>query len=131
MSRPASSGSRLKVRNEDGKEEVVTEDIQTGFKAIPVFRVEDTTGAPIKQDKFELRIPVNLSQVAEGLGLKILAKRFTDDTYGYFYAPKKEIVLMSPELDVYFHELAHAVDNEINGKLKGGQQLDQEIESRN
>ena len=124
---PVKYKTRKKVTNEDGEEEVLKEEIQTGFKAIPVYRVEDTTGASLEEDDFKLEIPANLSQVAEGFGLRILAKRFTGDTYGYFSAVRKEIALMSPELNVYLHELAHAVDNELNGELQGGQQPDQEI----
>jgi hypothetical protein len=124
---PVKYKTRLNVTNGDGEEEVVKEEIRTGFKSIPVYRVEDTGGKPLEEDNFELRIPANLSQVAEGLGLDILTKRFIGDSYGYFSAARKEIALMSPELDVYLHELSHAVDNELNGELQGGQQPDQEI----
>jgi hypothetical protein len=124
---PVKYKTRIKVTNGDGEEEVVKEEIRTGFKSIPVYRVEDTGGKPLEEDNFELRIPANLSQVAEGLGLDILTKRFTGDSYGYFSAARKEIALMSPELDVYLHELSHAVDNDLNGELQGGQQPDQEI----
>lgn len=113
-----------KRTNEEGEEEAET---RRAYKSIPVYRFEDTTGTPREEDEFQLKIPANLSQVAEGLGLEIKAKRFTGEEYGYFCASQKEIAVMSPELDVYLHELAHGVDNEINGKLKGGQDPNQEI----
>ncbi len=38
----------------------------------------------------------------------------------------KEIKLASPEIEVFLHELSHAVDDKLNG-LKPGQQKDQEV----
>ena len=110
--------------NENGEEE---EQRRRVYKNVPVYRVEDTTGAPLEEDSFKLEIPANLAQVAEGLGLEIKAKRYGGAEFGYFCVSRKEIALMSPDLKVFLHELAHGVDNKINGLLKGGQQPDQEI----
>jgi hypothetical protein len=118
--------TRITTTNGDGEEQI-KEETRRGYKSIPVFRVEDTTGEPLEEDNFKLEIPANLAQVADGLRLEIKAKRFTGNEYGYFSASRKEIALMSPDLDVYLHELAHGVDGKINGALKGGQDTDQEI----
>lgn len=116
--------TKKKIINENGEEE---DERRQVYMPKPVYRFEDTTGTPREEDNFKLEIPANLSQVAQGLGLEIKAKRYKGEEYGYFCASQKEIALMSPELDVYLHELAHAVDNKIKGELKGGQQPDQEI----
>ena len=115
---------KTRTTNEKGEED---EEERLIYMPKPVYRFEDTTGTPREEDGFKPEIPANLSQVAEGLGLKINAKRYTGEEYGYFSASRKEIALMSPDLEVYLHELAHGVDHKINGKLKGGQQPDQEI----
>lgn len=112
------------VKNKEDKEDKEKKLI---YMAKPVYRFEDTTGTPREEDLLKLEIPANLEQVAEGLGLEITTKRFTGGTYGYFCSDHKEIALMSPELDVFLHELSHAVDEKINGKLKGGQDANQEI----
>jgi hypothetical protein len=121
---PGKVKTKNKKTNENDEED---EEERIIYMAKPVYRFEDTTGEPREEDGFKPNIPANLAQVAEGLGLEVQAKRFTGDTYGYFSADKKEIALMSPELDVFLHELAHTVDHEINGHLKRGQQPDQEI----
>ncbi len=121
---PAMVKTGTKRTNEDGEEE---EETRRVYKHIPVYRVEDTTGAPLEEDNFKLKIPANLAQVAEELGLEIKAKRFAGAEYGYFSASRKEIALMSPDIKIYLHELAHGVDRKIKGRLNPGQQPDQEI----
>lgn len=121
---PAMVKTGAKRTNEKGEEEEHTRRV---YKNIPVYRVEDTHGAPLEEDKFKLEIPANLAQVAEGLGLEIKAKRYTGNEFGYFSASRKEIALMSPDLKIFLHELAHGADNKMHGRLKGGQQPDQEI----
>lgn len=121
---PAMVKTGAKRTNEEGEEEEQTRRV---YKNIPVYRVEDTHGEPIEEDKFKLEIPANLTQVAEGLGLEIKAKRYTGNEFGYFSASRKEIALMSPDLKIFLHELAHGADNKMHGRLKGGQQPDQEI----
>ena len=116
--------TKKKIINENGEEE---DERRRIYLSKPVYRFEDTTGTPREEDGFKPEIPVNIVQVAEGLGLEIKAKRYTGEEYGYFNPVQKEIALMSPDLDVFLHELAHAVDNQLNGELQGGQQPDQEI----
>lgn len=121
---PAMIKTGAKRTNEKGEEE---EQRRRVYKNIPVFRLEDTTGAPLEKDNFKLEIPANLLQVADGLGLEIKTKRYAGAEFGYFSNTHKEIALMSPDLKVYLHELSHAVDNITHGRLKNGQQPDQEI----
>ena len=124
--RPITFKKTVTMVTEAGEEEV--EKSVRWFKNVPVFAIEDTDGEPLpKTESFELKIPVNLLQVADELGLTVNAKGFYRNAYGYFSQQRKEIALMSPELTVYLHELSHAVDDKINGKLKGGQHSDQEV----
>ena len=48
---------------------------------------------------------------------------------GFLPGRRSEITLRAHDADVWFHELAHAVDARLTegGKLKGGQQQEQEI----
>jgi len=52
---------------------------------------------------------------------------FASRYYGYYQGESKRIVLASHEVQVFFHELAHAAHHRITGKLKGGQVPSQEI----
>jgi hypothetical protein len=60
------------------------------------------------------------------LGLKVIPSRFTGAKYGSYNLATKEIVLASPDVEVFLHELAHAVDDRLHG-LKPGQRNDQEV----
>lgn len=123
---PMSITKPVEKINADG--EVTTEDKHiVYFKSAPVFKYEDTGGAALVKDDFNLEIPGDLRSVADGLNISIEAKGFNGVEFGTFSNVHNEIELMSPDIGVYLHELSHAADNEINGKLKGGQHADQEI----
>ncbi|HWQ96335.1 MAG TPA: ArdC-like ssDNA-binding domain-containing protein [Candidatus Methylomirabilis sp.] len=100
--------------------------ILAGFKTIPVFRLEDTTGAPLIKEDFKVNIPYEFNGMINELGLKINTVRFSGISYGSYNLFNKEIKLASPDLEVFFHELSHAVDDRLNG-LKPGQRKDQEV----
>lgn len=96
-----------------------------GFIAVPVHRVEDTVGVPLKYEKLELpRLP--LLEVAEYWGIKTIAVPGNHDFYGSYRLSSKEIHLASPEELVFFHELAHAAHDRFS-PLEGGQHWHQEI----
>jgi len=46
--------------------------------------------------------------------------------YGSYNLLNKNIRLASPDIEVFLHELSHAVDDRLNG-LKPGQKKDQEV----
>ena len=100
-----------------------------GFKACPVFRVEDTEGKPIDY-ALEPAHPPPLSEVAQAWGIEV---RYLPTTrpgvYGYHRAgsDRTEIGLHTHDVQVFAHELAHAAHARVRGGLKGGQHWDQEV----
>jgi hypothetical protein len=101
-------------------------EVLAGFKGVPVFRFEDTEGAPIIREEYKLNIPYEFNGIIKELGLKIDAVRYSGMAYGSYNLLNKQIELASPDIDVFLHELSHAVDDKLNG-LKPGQQKDQEV----
>ena len=98
--------------------------IVMGFHAIPVFRAEDTDGEPLP---YEPPTPPLLADVAEHFGLSVSYQTFASKYYGYYQSNSKRIVLATHSAQVFFHELAHAAHERIEGDLKGGQVPSQEI----
>ena len=95
-----------------------------GFFSIPVFRAEDTDGQPLP---YEPTIPPPLVDVAERFGLSVSYQTFAGSYYGAYQDKSKKIILATHEVQVFFHELAHAAHHRIAGNLKGGQVPSQEI----
>lgn len=112
--------------SETGKIEGEEKQILAGFRAIPVFRFEDTEGTPLVREDFKVNIPYEFNGIIKELGLKIDAVRFSGMAYGSYNLFNKQIKLASPDLEVFLHELSHAVDDRLNG-LKPGQRKDQEV----
>jgi hypothetical protein len=100
--------------------------ILAGFKGVPVFGIENTEGAPVIKEDINLNIPYQFDSIIKELGLTVTASRFYGDSYGSYNPVRKEIKLASPEIEIFFHELSHAVDDKFN-KLKPGQRTDQEV----
>ncbi|MDY0062041.1 MAG: hypothetical protein RBU45_19680 [Myxococcota bacterium] len=97
-----------------------------GFRAVPVFRVEDTEGEPL--DYQQIQVPEHpLIDVAKAWGLRIQAVPANGIFYGSYCPGKSQILLATPDEQTFFHELAHAADEKVNGPLQGGQRPDQEI----
>src|SRR5659263_660307 len=112
--------------NESGEKCTVESNVLVGFKAVPVFRFEDTDGAPIISEGLKLDIPFEFNGLIQELGLKVDAVRFNGAVYGSYNPVRKEIKLASPEIEIFLHELSHAVDDRLNG-LIAGQHKDQEV----
>jgi len=118
-------GPNTKVINEtDDNGEQIEKTIVTGFHAIPVFRAEDTDGEPLP---YEPVTPPPLADVAEQFSLSVSYQTFASRYYGYYQGESKKIVLASHDFKVFFHELAHAAHERVEGRLKGGQVPSQEI----
>ncbi len=112
-----------KVIDEESTEE---KQILAGFKAIPVFRFEDTEGELIIREEYKINIPYEFNSIIAELGLKVQPVRFCGASYGSYNLVNKEIKLASPDIEVFLHELSHAVDDRLTG-LKMGQRKDQEV----
>lgn len=100
--------------------------VLTTFKAMPVFRVEDTEGEPLDYQSIELpELP--FIQRAYDWGIDVKAVPGNYRYYGYFSPARKEIALATPSEKTFFHELSHTADYIIKGELKPGQDPFQEI----
>jgi hypothetical protein len=110
-------------KDEDTDEEKL---VLTSFKAVPVFRVEDTAGEPLDYQNIELpELPLIDRALDWGIDVKAVPGNLR--YYGYFSPDRQEIALATKDELVFFHELAHAADHIIKGKLKPGQDVLQEI----
>ena len=78
------------------------------------------------KEHFKVNIPYEFNGIIQELGLKINTVRFSGMSYGSYNLFNKKIKLASPDLEVFLHELSHAVDDRLNG-LKPGQRTDQEV----
>ncbi|NTV13458.1 MAG: ArdC family protein [Desulfobulbaceae bacterium] len=115
------------IKKEEDRDTGDTETrVLKGFGIKPVFRVEDTDGATL--DYQQISVPVfPLIDRAEKWGISVKTVPGNTIYYGYFSPDRKEIGLATPAESTFFHELAHAAHEKINGGLKGGQDPFQEI----
>jgi hypothetical protein len=100
-------------------------DALLGFRGVPVFRIEDTEGAPVERKTINWKVPFAFTDIVKELGLSVEARGFGGGCYGFYAPTRAEIVTHSPDVEVFLHELAHAVDDKLHG-LKMGQRKDQE-----
>ena len=98
---------KAKKKKEDGTEEVHVG--IRGFRAVPVFRIEDTVGEDLKTSDYTPPEMPPLYKAAEVLGVKVYWKPISRAAYGYYRPGDNEISLGSYESIVWFHELVHAV----------------------
>ena len=101
--------TKVKKQKDDGTEEEKI--IVRGFRAVPVFRIEDTIGV-----EGDLKIPdykppemPPLYKAAEILNVKVYWRPMNRAAYGYYRPGDNSITLSSTDYVVWFHELAHAV----------------------
>lgn len=118
---------RKVVDPETGEEREEEAVVITGFRPVPVFRVEDTVGEPLSEPDYSPPELPPLHEVAERFGVKVEYRPGGwDCPLGQFGLNDKTITLFSHDVDVFFHELAHAVHG-IFRELKPGQQPEQEL----
>lgn len=79
----------------------------------------------IKQE-FKIDVPYQFDNIIQELGIKIDTVKFDGAVYGSYNPSRKEIKLESPDIEIFLHELSHAVDDKLN-VLKAGQRNDQEV----
>ena len=112
-----------KQQDEKTEEE---QQVLTFFKAMPVFRVEDTEGKPLDYQNIELP-DLPFLERAYDWGINVKAVPGNYRYYGYFSPQRQEIALATPAEKTFFHELSHTADYIIKGELKAGQEPFQEI----
>lgn len=117
---------KKREENEDTGEEKVRE-ILTGFRCVPIFRIEDTDGDPIDYPKLEPPTPPPLIEVADAWGISVKYLPGNERYWGYYSTNEKRIGLCTHDEQVFFHELAHAAHEKVRGKLKARQDWQQEI----
>ncbi len=102
-----------------------------GFLGIPVFRYEDTDGAPLEVADYRPAVLPPLADVAERLGVSVAWAPFTSRYRGAYVHGRDAIVLCSHDESVFFHELAHAAHQRVlasrGASLRGGQVASQEV----
>lgn len=100
-----------------------------GFRTIPVFRLEDTDGAPVEYPDYAPPVLPPLHDVAGRLGVSVRYAALEGAGMRGAYSPgSSEIVLLTHDVDTWFHELAHRADEIAQGKpLKLAQDPAQEI----
>lgn len=117
-----------KVKDKNGADKI--DKILIGFKRFPVFRVEDTEGEPVNYPDWTPKQMPPLMNVAKTWGLDVKwGPNFfqPDGTLGTFSAQTGEIHLMSQDVNVFFHELAHAGHQKVTKNLQAMPQREQEI----
>ena len=98
-----------KYETKDGEEE----ERLAYFKAIPVFPVESTSGADLPVFDYAPSQPPPLTDVAESLGLSVSYAAQVTNALGSYRVGTGSITLRSKELEVWFHELAHAIHDRL------------------
>ena len=109
-------------KEEDGEEKRIC----IGFRAIPVFGYHQTEGDQDSEVVYEPQELPLLADVAERLGVEVRWHPTDERKLGSCQVDGKQIDIGTQDTGVFFHELAHAVHAKVDGKLSGGQHLDQE-----
>lgn len=104
--------STKKVTDDDGNEDVIT----TGFRAVPVFRVEDTEGRPLPVYLPRTLPPLHGLAAMNGLEIKYQNTRVGEE--GYYSPIDRTISLSTEDPAVYLHELMHHYDRKLGGRSR-------------
>jgi hypothetical protein len=99
-------------------------DVLVGFRAIPVFRLEDSEGAELPT--YTPRDPPPLLEVAERFGMKVNYLRLSSGVYGLTDYERQIITLATEDWTVFWHELAHAIHRSYEPKTGHGQEPEAE-----
>jgi hypothetical protein len=123
---PRFAKKKVIQRDEHGVEAEVERKILIGWASVPLFRVEETVGLPLKYEDVIPPTPPPLMDVAKRWGLDVKYAPFLGLDLGSYSPESREIVLRTWDVQTMFHELSHAADDRL-GKLKPGQIPAQEI----
>jgi hypothetical protein len=109
-----------KIKEQDTDESKM---ITFGFKAMPVFRYEDTEGVPLKE--YEPKVLPPLFDLAKKNGIRVRWKNSSFGEYGSIDVKSGSMTISTDSPDTFLHELVHWYDN-LNHPLKPGQDAQQE-----
>mgnify|MGYP003973971591 FL=1 len=101
------------------------ENICVGFSPVAVFPASCTSGDEELPGYKPAELPP-LADVAQKFGIAVSYVPVTQDKLGDCKADGSKIRLGSHNPRIFFHELSHAIHARIEGKLTGGQQVNQE-----
>ena len=99
-------------------------EVLVGFRAIPVFRLEDTEGAELPA--YKARDPPPLLDVAEKYGMKVNYLRLSAGVLGLTDYERQVITLATEDWTTFFHELAHALHRSFEPKTSHDQEPEAE-----
>ena len=101
--------AKVKKQNDDGTVEEKT--VIRSFRAVPVFRIEDTIGVAgdLKIPDYKPPEMPPLYKAAEVLGVKVYWRPMSRAAYGYYSPGDNSVTLSSTDYVVWFHELTHSV----------------------
>ncbi|NMC32285.1 MAG: M48 family peptidase [Veillonellaceae bacterium] len=102
-----------KITSDEDDDPEAARTIVAGFRWIPVFRIEDTTGQPVSSADYTPQILPPLFDVAAKLGASVKWQPFDGKTLGRYRPSSKEIVLSDQTALTYYHELLHHLDSQI------------------
>ena len=115
---------KIKPDDDDGPEAART--IVAGFRWIPVFRIEDTTGKPVVTADYTPKILPPLFEVAAALGASVKWQPFDGKALGRYRPSSKEIVLSDQTALTFFHELMHHLDSQVE-PIRAGRLAEAEL----
>ena len=84
-----------------------------GFRWIPVFRGEDTIGAPLAYPDYKPEVLPPMFNVAARLGASVKWQPFDGRVLGRYRPSRKEIILSDQTALTYYHEVLHHLDSQI------------------
>lgn len=116
-----------KIDEATGKEEEVEVIVKTTFRAVPVFRMEDTEGLSMEEFQYMPPNPPPLYELAERMQIKLdYMPKYSNSPGGYFDLENKTIMLHTYDIRTWFHELGHALHSTFR-ELQTKQVPEQEL----
>ena len=102
-----------KINSNDDDDPEAARTILSGFRWIPVFRVEDTAGKPVASADYTPQTLPPLFDVAAKLGASVKWQPFDGKALGKYRPASKEIILSDQTALTYYHELMHHLDSQV------------------
>lgn len=116
---------QLKTEDDAGCESI--RPVLTGFRLIPVFRLQDTDGKPLPaQATITPAILPPLFGVAEKLGLTVKWQPFDGRALGRYRPGTKEVLLSEKSALNFYHEVMHHLDSQIE-PIRAGRLCEAEL----